>query len=335
MMNMRTMKRLLPVLVLSMLMVLAVGMMSAAYAEPIEDYEMAIKSVKAVDGGYKVTWNAPDIEVDGFRVYVEHANKYYQEFFVDASKTSKLIKKVEGKSINMFKYTEISVKAYKVDSSGKKVYSYGDYKEPRVQFNTPINEHADDFWYDDYNGLITDATKYVYDGKKHTPKVTVKYKQRQYDSYESPVKVSSKYYTRKYSKGRKAIGKYKVTVTLKGNYKGTAKGFFYITPKPTSLTSVTRTADGLKVKWKKQTNRTDGYQVFWSYNYWEDSDEEADSYYSSVKLIKSNKTTSTTLTKCGPAVSYQVAVRTYKVVNKKKIYSKWSKPVVIKKETTE
>ena len=57
--KMKTMKRILPVIVLSMLMVLAIGMMSAAYAEPIEDYEMAIKSVKAVDGGYKVTGTRP------------------------------------------------------------------------------------------------------------------------------------------------------------------------------------------------------------------------------------------------------------------------------------
>lgn len=311
-------------------------MMSAVYAEPIDDYEMEIKSVKAVDGGYKVTWVKPDIEVDGFWVYIEHANKYYQEFFVDASKTSKLIKKVEGKSINMFKYTEISVKAYKEDSSGAKIYSNSDYMCPRVSFSTPLTDRNRDYWseYDEY-GIIQDATKFVYDGKRHTPKVTVKYNQNKHDLYASPVKVSDKYYTCKYSKGRKKMGKYNVKVTLKGNYKGTATGCFYITPKPTSLTSVTRTKNGLKVKWKKQTKRTNGYQVWWSYNYWEDDEEEADSYDEKVKLIKSNKTTSTTLTKCGPAVSYQVAVRTYKVVNKKKIYSKWSKPVVINKETTE
>ncbi len=58
-------------------------------------------------------------------------------------------------------------------------------------------------------------TEYRYNGKVKTPKVTVK------DAYGR--KISKKYYSVKYQKGRKKAGTYKVTVTFKGKYKENKK----------------------------------------------------------------------------------------------------------------
>lgn len=64
-------------------------------------------------------------------------------------------------------------------------------------------------------------TSYKYNGKKRTPKVVV------CDSRENLI--SSKNYTVKYSKGRKNVGKYKVTVKFKGKkYSGSKTLYFEI-----------------------------------------------------------------------------------------------------------
>ncbi len=73
---------------------------------------------------------------------------------------------------------------------------------------------------------------YTYNGKTQKPTVTVK------DCNGN--NINKKYYTVKYAKGRKNIGKYKVTITFKGNYSGTVTKYFTINPKITlSKTSCT------------------------------------------------------------------------------------------------
>jgi len=70
------------------------------------------------------------------------------------------------------------------------------------------------------------ATEYTYDGKAKKPSVVVK------DSQGNKLKANTDY-TVKYATGRTKAGKYKVTITLKGNYSGTVTRYFeIIKPKP-------------------------------------------------------------------------------------------------------
>ncbi len=153
------------------------------------------------------------------------------------------------------------------------------------------------------------AVSYTYNGKVRKPVVTVK------DSKGK--KISSKYYSVTYSKGRKNVGTYTVTIKFKGNYSGTVKKTFTIEPKPASISKLTAGKKKFTVKWKKQTSQTTGYQIQYS----------TSSKFKSAKTasVSKNKTTSKTISKLKAKKKYYVRIRTYKTVNGKKIYSFWSK----------
>ena len=68
------------------------------------------------------------------------------------------------------------------------------------------------------------ATSYTYDGKVKTPKVKV--------TGANKKTISSGNYKVTYSRGRKNVGTYKVTVKFKGNYSGTVTKTFKIKAKP-------------------------------------------------------------------------------------------------------
>ena len=74
--------------------------------------------------------------------------------------------------------------------------------------------------------ITLSKTKYTYDGKIHKPTVTVK------DSKGKTI--SSSNYTVSYSSGCKNVGKYKVTIKMKGNYSGSKTLYFTIVPKNSS-----------------------------------------------------------------------------------------------------
>ena len=90
-------------------------------------------------------------------------------------------------------------------------------------------------------------TSYVYDGKVKKPTVTVK------DG--TTVLKQDTDYTVTYAAGRKNAGSYKVTVTLKGNYSGTASKTFKITKaaNPLAIKGKTATVRYVDVKKKTQT----------------------------------------------------------------------------------
>ena len=166
--------------------------------------------------------------------------------------------------------------------------------------------------------IMLSTTSYTYDGKAKKPSVTVK------DSKGK--KISASNYTVSYSKGRKNVGKYTVTIKLKGNYSGTVKKTFTIKPKATTLSKVTAGKKAFTVKWKKQTSQTTGYQIQYS----------TSSKFKGAKTvtIPKNKTTSKKVTKLKSKKKYYVRVRTYKTVKvngkNTKIYSSWSKAKTVK-----
>ena len=156
------------------------------------------------------------------------------------------------------------------------------------------------------------ATKYTYSGKAKKPSVTVK------DSAGKALKKGTDY-TVSYSKGCKKVGSYKVTVTLKGNYSGSKTLTFKINPKATKISKVTAAKKSLKVKIKKQTTETTGYEVQYS------TSKKFTKSTTKTATVKKAKTTSLTLKKLKAKKTYYLRIRTYKTVGGKKFYSAWSK----------
>ncbi len=157
------------------------------------------------------------------------------------------------------------------------------------------------------------AKSFEYSGKKITPSVIIK------NSMGKTIK--SKYYTVKYSKNRKAIGTYKVTITFRDKYKGTKVLTYKITPKSTRLTSMTSKNSAVKIKYTNQSTAT-GYQIEFS---------TLKTFKESTK-IKFTKTKSNvkTIKNLTPKKKYHIRIRSYKKVNGKTYYSAWSKPKTIK-----
>ena len=164
---------------------------------------------------------------------------------------------------------------------------------------------------------LTNST-FTYNGKVIKPSVIVK------DSKGK--KINNSNYTVAYSKGLKNVGNYKVTIKFKGNYSGTVNKTFTIIPKSTTLTNLSSSKKKVKVKWKKQTTQTNGYQLQYSLN----------SNFKSAKLLNvtNNKATTKLISNLKSKKKYYVRIRTYKNVKVKgkstKIYSTWSKSLNLK-----
>lgn len=160
------------------------------------------------------------------------------------------------------------------------------------------------------------ATSYTYNGKARKPVVTVK------DSEGKTLKDGTDYKVI-YQSGRKKIGNYTVTVKFDGNYTGTVKKTFTIQPKSTTVTKLAAKSKGFQVSFKKQTSKTNGYQIQYS------TDKNFKGKTTKIVTISNNKTTSKSVTKLKSNKKYYVRVRTYATVKvngkSKKIYGDWSK----------
>ena len=151
------------------------------------------------------------------------------------------------------------------------------------------------------------VSSFTYNGKNKKPTVTIK------DNAGNTI--GSDFYTVAY-KNNKAVGKATVTITMKGNYSGVYTKTFNIVPAKTSVSKLTAISKGFKVKWKKQTSQVMGYQIQYS---------TSKSFKNAKqKLIANNKTTSCSIKKLTAGKKYYVRIRTYKLVDGKKIYSGWS-----------
>ncbi len=188
---------------------------------------------------------------------------------------------------------QFKVRAYET-VGGKKLYS--GWSKIKSLNPTPTN-------------IKLSASSYTYNGKTKTPTVKIK------DKNGKPLTKNVDYKVT-YASGRKKIGKYKVTVTFIGNYTGKKTLYFKINPKGTSVSKVTAAKKSLKVKLKKQTSQTSGYQIQYS---------TSKKFKSAKSLtVKGNKNTSATIKKLKAKKTYYVRVRTYKTVDGTKYYSGWS-----------
>lgn len=113
-----------------------------------------------------------------------------------------------------------------------------------------------------------------------------------------------------------------MTITGKGNFKGTIKKTFQIRPKGTSISGISAGTKKLIVKWKKQDAQIDYYQIQYS------TDKNFKTY--KTKNVKKG-TYKITLTGLAAGRTYYLRIRTYKKAGGKTYYSKYS--TVLSKKT--
>lgn len=169
--------------------------------------------------------------------------------------------------------------------------------------------------YDLVYKITLSETTYTYNGKVRKPSVKVTL------SNGATLK-NGKDYTVSYAKGRKNIGKYKVTVSFKGNYGSKEELYFTIKPQKVTVSSVTAGKKSFTLKWKKVAGAISGYQI--QYGLKSDLSDAA------VKWVNKAETSKLSVKKLKAKKKYYVRIRAYKTVDGKKIYSSWSAKKTIK-----
>ena len=162
--------------------------------------------------------------------------------------------------------------------------------------------------------VILSPASFEYNGKARKPSVIVK---------DGDTKLDPSQYSVKFSAGRKNVGTYKVTVTMKGAYMGSAEKSFVINPKKPAISKTTPKKKAFKVSWKK-VKKVSGFEV--QYSTGKKFPKEA----SPIKKVKKPAATSCKIKKLKARKKYYVRVRTYKTINGKTYYSKWSKVKTVK-----
>lgn len=153
---------------------------------------------------------------------------------------------------------------------------------------------------------VSSISNQTYSGKAKTPDVKIK------DGSYTLKKGTD--YTLSY-KDNKKIGKATVTITGKGKYSGTKTVTFKIIPKKTTLT-VKKTDEKYTFSWGKVSG-VDKYQIYYS--------TDGKNY---TKLANvSGKKTSYSTAKLDESKTYSFKIRSYKKVDGKTYYSKFSKVV--------
>ncbi len=151
------------------------------------------------------------------------------------------------------------------------------------------------------------SDKFAYTGKAIKPTVKV------LDT--NGKKIGDENYTVKYQ-NNKAIGTAKVVVSLKGNYSGKLETSFRIVPKGTLIKSVQVSGNKLIVTWKKQSVKTNGYQIQYANN---------KSFTKNVKTVTIRDSAATVRTiKKLPNGTYYLRIRTFAKAENKTFASDWS-----------
>ena len=161
--------------------------------------------------------------------------------------------------------------------------------------------------------------KYVYNGKARKPTVAVRHGKK--------LLKENRDYTLSWAKGRKNVGAYQVTIHLHGKYTGDIKKSFTVVPKGTQLREVKGGESSFQLVWNKQTHQADGYQVQYG------TDKNFRSKTNTI-TISGTKKTSTKVKKLKNGAKYYVRVRTWKMAEKVRYVSAWSKSKSVKTKQT-
>lgn len=206
---------------------------------------------------------------------------------------------------------------YRIDANGALQKCDFEQKNGKVRFHvnalpaeTVVLEYSNEI-----NPVLKlSATAYTYNGKVRKPSVAVKAGEKTFSASEFAVK---------YSGGRKNVGKYSVTVTMKGKYTGKKTVTFRINPKGTAVQKLTKGKKMMKVTWKAQKTQVSGYRIQYSTS----SKFKKDTH---IKTVKSYKTKSLKVKKLKAKKKYYVRIQTYKTVGGIKYCSGWSKAKSVK-----
>lgn len=157
--------------------------------------------------------------------------------------------------------------------------------------------------------------KYTYNGKAKKPSVKV-------TLTNGTVLRQGTDYSVSYAKGRKNVGKYKVTVSFKGNLGSKEELFFTVKPQKVTVNSISSLKKGFRLKWKPVAGEITGYQVQYALN----------SSFSGAKTtwVKKADASSVSVKKLKAKKKYYVRIRAYKTVDGAKVYSSWSAKKTVK-----
>ena len=206
---------------------------------------------------------------------------------------------------------------YRIDANGALQKCDFEQKDGKVRFHVnalPAESVVLEYSNEINPVLKLSATVYTYNGKVRKPSVAVKAGEKTFSASEFAVK---------YSGGRKNVGKYSVTVTMKGKYTGRKTVTFRINPKGTAVQKLTKGRKQMKVTWKAQKTQVSGYRIQYSTS----SKFKKDTH---IKTVKSYKTKSLKIKKLKAKKKYYVRIQTYKTVGGIKYYSGWSKTKSVK-----
>ena len=134
--------------------------------------------------------------------------------------------------------------------------------------------------------------------------------------------VKNKDFTLSYSNSNsKNVGRYTVTVKMKGNYSGSKTFPYYINPKPTEFVPSNKggfkaISRGFTLKWNKQNSQTTGYQLQYA--------TKRDFSNAATITIANPNTTSYTIKGRAANTRYYVRIRTYKKIGNGTFYSNWN-----------
>ena len=156
---------------------------------------------------------------------------------------------------------------------------------------------------------------YTYNGKVNKPCPIIK------DANDNTL-TNGKHYTYSLSTNGKSVGKHTITVTLKGNYKGSRKLSYIINPKKTSIKDITAGSKSMSVKINNKVDSITGYQIMYSSKKNFSTNKIKTEVMSKSELKKSTKTVK--ISGLASKRTYYVKVRTYKTVGGVKYYSGWS-----------
>lgn len=206
---------------------------------------------------------------------------------------------------------------YRIDANGALQKCDFEQKDGKVRFHVnalPAESVVLEYSNEINPVLKLSATAYTYNGKVRKPSVAVKAGEKSFSASEFAVK---------YSGGRKNVGKYSVTVAMKGKYTGKKTVTFRINPKGTAVRKLTKGRKQMKVTWKAQKTQVSGYRIQYSTS----SKFKKDTH---IKTVKSYKTKSLKVKKLKAKKKYYVRIQTYKTVGGIKYYSGWSKTKSVK-----
>lgn len=206
---------------------------------------------------------------------------------------------------------------YRIDANGALRKCDFEQKDGKVRFHVnalPAESVVLEYSNEINPVLKLSAAAYTYNGKVRKPSVAVKAGEKTFSASEFAVK---------YSGGRKNVGKYSVTVTMKGKYTGKKTVTFRINPKGTAVQKLTKGRKQMKVTWKAQKTQVSGYRIQYSTS----SKFKKDTH---IKTVKSYKTKSLKVKKLKAKKKYYVRIQTYKTVGGIKYYSGWSKAKSVK-----